>query len=80
MLRGNLAPDGALIKVAGLGRHLFQGPARVFDSEEACMAAVAARQYQEGEALIIRYEGPKGWPGHARDAGGDGADLWTRHG
>ena len=63
VLRGNLAPDGALIKVAGLGRHLFQGPARVFDSEEACMAAVAARQYQEGEALIIRYEGPKGGPG-----------------
>ena len=63
MLRGNLAPEGALIKIAGLSRLTFEGRARVFDSEEACMAAVAARQYQEAEALIIRYEGPRGGPG-----------------
>ena len=63
MLRGNLAPEGALIKIAGLTTLTFEGRARVFDSEEACMAAVVARQYQEGEALIIRYEGPRGGPG-----------------
>ena len=63
MLRGSLAPEGALIKIAGLASLSFEGRARVFDSEEACMAAVAARQYQEGEALIIRYEGPRGGPG-----------------
>jgi len=63
VLHGNLAPDGALIKTAGLKTLMFEGPARVFDSEEACMAAVAARQYHEGEALIIRYEGPRGGPG-----------------
>jgi dihydroxy-acid dehydratase len=63
VLRGNLAPEGALIKVAGLTTLAFQGTARVFDSEEACMAAVEARQYQAGDALIIRYEGPRGGPG-----------------
>jgi dihydroxy-acid dehydratase len=63
VLHGNLAPDGALIKTAGLKTLVFEGPARVFDSEEACTAAVAARQYNEGEALIIRYEGPRGGPG-----------------
>jgi dihydroxy-acid dehydratase len=63
VLRGNLAPEGALIKTAGLTSLSFEGRARVFDSEEACMAAVAARQYQQGEALIIRYEGPRGGPG-----------------
>ena len=63
VLRGNLAPDGALIKVAGLKTILFEGRARVFDDEEACFAAVQARQYREGEVLIIRNEGPKGGPG-----------------
>jgi dihydroxy-acid dehydratase len=63
VLRGNLAPEGALIKVAGLASPLFEGSARVFDGEEACMAAVMARQYQAGDALIIRYEGPRGGPG-----------------
>jgi dihydroxy-acid dehydratase len=63
VLRGNLAPDGALIKVAGLKTLLFEGRARVFDGEEACFAAVQARQYREGEVLIIRNEGPKGGPG-----------------
>jgi dihydroxy-acid dehydratase len=63
VLRGNLAPDGALIKVAGLKALLFEGRARVFDGEEACFAAVQARQYREGDVLIIRNEGPKGGPG-----------------
>jgi dihydroxy-acid dehydratase len=63
MLRGNLAPDGALIKVAGLKTLRFEGRARVFEGEEACCAAVRKRQYQEGDVLIIRNEGPKGGPG-----------------
>ena len=63
VLRGNLAPDGALIKVAGLKTLTFEGRARVFDGEEACFAAVQARQYQAGDVLIIRNEGPKGGPG-----------------
>ncbi len=62
-LKGNLAPDGAIVKVAGLKRHVFSGPARCFDSEEACFAAVNERRYQDGEVLVIRYEGPKGGPG-----------------
>jgi dihydroxy-acid dehydratase len=63
VLRGNLAPDGALIKVAGLKTLTFEGRARVFDGEEACFAAVQERQYREGDVLIIRNEGPKGGPG-----------------
>jgi dihydroxy-acid dehydratase len=63
VLRGSLAPDGALIKVAGLKSQVFEGAARVFDGEEACMAAVQARAYQAGDVLIIRNEGPKGGPG-----------------
>src|SRR5436305_11920340 len=57
-LKGNLAPDGAIVKVAGLKRHQFSGPARCFDGEEACFAAVAERRYKDGEVLLIRYEGP----------------------
>jgi dihydroxy-acid dehydratase len=63
VLKGNLAPDGALIKVAGLNSLVFEGPARVFDSEEACAEVVKRRAYREGEVLVIRYEGPKGGPG-----------------
>jgi len=63
VLRGNLAPDGALIKVAGLKTLVSEGPARVFESEEACSAAVQKREYQAGDVLIIRNEGPKGGPG-----------------
>ena len=63
VLRGNLAPGGALIKVAGLKSLLFEGPARVFDSEEACAEVVKRRAYKAGEVLVIRYEGPKGGPG-----------------
>ena len=63
VLKGNLAPDGALIKVAGLKNLKFAGRARVFDCEEDCAAVVAARSYSEGDVLVIRYEGPKGGPG-----------------
>ena len=62
-LKGNLAPDGAIVKVAGMKNLKFSGPARCFDSEEACFEAVSKRQYKEGEVLVIRYEGPRGGPG-----------------
>jgi dihydroxy-acid dehydratase len=63
VLKGNLAPEGALLKVAGLKSLVFEGRARVFDSEEACAEVVKNRKYREGEVLVIRYEGPKGGPG-----------------
>jgi dihydroxy-acid dehydratase len=63
VLKGNLAPDGALIKVAGLASLLHEGPARVFESEEECTAVIRARAYREGEVIVIRNEGPKGGPG-----------------
>ncbi|WP_020178445.1 dihydroxy-acid dehydratase [Methylopila sp. M107] len=62
-LKGNLAPDGAIVKVAGLKNLKFSGPARCFDNEEACFEAVSKRDYKDGEVLVIRYEGPKGGPG-----------------
>src|SRR5580704_12482919 len=62
-LKGSLAPDGAIVKVAGMERLQFSGPARCFDGEEACFEAVKNRQYAEGDVLVIRYEGPKGGPG-----------------
>ncbi len=62
-LRGNLAPDGAIVKVAGLKNLRFVGPARVFDTEEKCFECVEKREYKEGDVLVIRYEGPKGGPG-----------------
>ena len=62
-LWGSLAPDGAIVKVAGLKHTKHSGPARVFDGEEACFAAVEARDYKPGDVLVIRYEGPKGGPG-----------------
>jgi dihydroxy-acid dehydratase len=62
-LRGSLAPEGAIVKVAGLHSLVFEGPARVFDCEEDTFAAVEARTIKEGEVIIIRYEGPKGGPG-----------------
>jgi dihydroxy-acid dehydratase len=63
-LRGNLAPQGAIVKVAGMtGSLKFSGPARCFDGEEACFAAVKNRRYKEGDVLVIRYEGPRGGPG-----------------
>ena len=63
VLKGNLAPDGALLKVAGLKSLRFEGRARVFDSEEACVDVVRRQAYQPGDVLVIRYEGPKGGPG-----------------
>ena len=63
VLKGNLAPEGALIKVAGLKSLQFEGKARVFDSEEACADVVKRRAYKAGDVLVIRYEGPKGGPG-----------------
>ena len=62
-LKGSLAPDGAIVKVAGMHRLSFTGPARVFDCEEDCFAAVEQRLIREGEVVVIRYEGPKGGPG-----------------
>jgi len=62
-LRGSLAPDGAIVKVAGMHRLQFEGPAVVFDCEEDTFAAVEARQIPEGAVIVIRYEGPKGGPG-----------------
>ncbi|MDI3340424.1 MAG: dihydroxy-acid dehydratase [Sphaerobacter sp.] len=63
ILKGNLAPEGAVIKVAGAGRTRHTGPARVFDCEEDAMAAVTAQQIRPGDVVIIRYEGPRGGPG-----------------
>jgi dihydroxy-acid dehydratase len=62
-LEGNLAPEGAIVKVAGMKKLKFEGPARVFESEEDAFEAVRRRDYREGEVLVIRNEGPKGGPG-----------------
>ena len=62
-LQGNLAPDGAIVKIAGLKELQFEGPARCFESEEDCLQAVLDQKYKEGDVLIIRNEGPKGGPG-----------------
>ncbi len=62
-LKGNLAPDGAIVKVAGMEGLRFTGPARCFDGEETCFEAVKNKKYREGDVLVIRYEGPKGGPG-----------------
>jgi dihydroxy-acid dehydratase len=63
ILRGNLAPEGCVIKVAGHERVYHQGPARVFDSEDLCFAAIQCGKIQPDDVLVIRYEGPKGGPG-----------------
>jgi dihydroxy-acid dehydratase len=63
VLRGNLAPDGSLVKAPGSLRRAHRGPARVFDSEEACTAAVRGGGVREGDVLVVRYEGPAGGPG-----------------
>ncbi|HEY8000131.1 MAG TPA: dihydroxy-acid dehydratase [Pseudolabrys sp.] len=62
-LKGNLAPDGAIVKVAGMTELKFSGPARCFDGEEACFEAVRKKAYKEGDVFVIRYEGPRGGPG-----------------
>ncbi|CAI8057407.1 Dihydroxy-acid dehydratase [Geodia barretti] len=62
-LNGNLAPEGAIVKVAGLSRLRHVGPARCFDTEEEAMKAIVSRDYRSGDVIVIRYEGPKGGPG-----------------
>ena len=62
-LKGNLAPEGAIVKIAGMKTLKFSGPARCFDGEEACFDAVKNRKYKDGSVLVIRYEGPRGGPG-----------------
>ena len=62
-LKGSLAPEGAIVKVAGMSNLKFRGPARCFDCEEDAFEAVQAKQYAEGDVFVIRYEGPKGGPG-----------------
>jgi len=63
ILRGNLAPEGCVVKLSGQDRRNHRGPARVYDSEEACFAAVKAGQVKAGDVVVIRYEGPHGGPG-----------------
>jgi len=63
VLKGNLAPDGALIKVAGLAKLVHEGPARVFESEEECTEVIRNQAYAEGDVIVVRNEGPKGGPG-----------------
>lgn len=63
VLRGSLAPNGALVKVPGLEKLRFEGPARVFEREEDCFAAITGGKIAKGDVLVIRYEGPKGGPG-----------------
>ncbi|MEX1276852.1 MAG: dihydroxy-acid dehydratase [Bacteroidota bacterium] len=63
ILRGNLAPDGAVAKITGIKTSKITGPARVFDSEEDCLRAILAGLIKAGDVIVIRYEGPKGGPG-----------------
>src|SRR4051812_10026346 len=79
VLRGNLAPAGALVKAAGTDRRRHSGPARVFESEEAATAAVRDGRVQAGDVLVVRYEGTAGGPGvgaklRITPAGGGGGD------
>ena len=62
-LKGNLAPDGAIVKVAGLKSTNFKGKALCFNSEEEAFDAVSKQKYKKGDVIVIRYEGPKGGPG-----------------
>jgi dihydroxy-acid dehydratase len=62
-LKGNLAPEGGIVKIAGMKMLKFTGPARCFDGEEACFEAVRKKTYKAGDVLVIRYEGPRGGPG-----------------
>jgi dihydroxy-acid dehydratase len=63
ILRGNLATEGAVAKITGVKKPQITGPARVFESEEDCLAAILAGKIQAGDVIVIRYEGPKGGPG-----------------
>ena len=75
ILRGNLSPEGCVAKITGLKNPSITGPARVFDSEPAALDAILGKKIKPGDVMVIRYEGPKGGPGHAGNAGADvGAD------
>ncbi len=63
ILKGNLAPEGAVAKITGVKKPVMTGPARVFESEESCMEAILAHRINPGDVIVIRYEGPKGGPG-----------------
>jgi len=63
ILRGNVAPEGAVAKISGVKKKVITGPARVFESEEACLEAILAGRIKAGDVIVIRYEGPKGGPG-----------------
>jgi len=63
VLRGSLAPEGAVVKVAGVEQTVFEGPARVFDDESAALAALGRHEFHDGDVVVIRYEGPRGGPG-----------------
>jgi dihydroxy-acid dehydratase len=63
VLRGNLAPEGSVAKITGVKEPRFTGPARIFESEEACLEAILAGRIRPGDVLVIRYEGPRGGPG-----------------
>jgi dihydroxy-acid dehydratase len=63
ILKGNLAPEGAVMKTSGVHKQTHTGPARVFDSEDACFQAVSRREIKPGDVVVIRYEGPVGGPG-----------------
>ena len=82
ILRGNLAPEGAVAKITGKEGLQFSGPARVYDSEEMMLAALERNQIKKGDVIVIRYEGPKGRSGHARDAHSHVGDhgCWIRQG
>ena len=80
IVRGTLAPEGAVVKLAGHARRKHTGPARVFDSEEACFAAVQRREIKAGDVVVIRYEGPKGGPGMREMLGVTGALVGQRLG
>lgn len=77
ILKGNLAPEGCVIKVAGTNRNHHQGPARLFNREEDAMAAVTGGQIKPGDVIVIRYEGPKGGPGMREMLGVTGALMGT---
>ena len=78
ILKGNLAPEGCVIKVAGTNRKVHTGPARVFNREEDAMAAVTGGKIKAGDVLVIRYEGPKGGPGMREMLGVTGRDYGSR--
>ena len=81
-LKGNLCPEGAIVKIAGMAEDKlkFTGPARCFDTEEACFEAVRKKLYKEGDVFVIRYEGPRGGSWHARNAVNHRCPVWAGDG